>query len=453
MSLLCVALLSTGMLVVVAPVCLAAPAPVPAQNSVWYLAEGSTAWGFSTGIAIENPNPVEVTARITYMDTVHPIGRGIIKTSDVALPAASETWINPDSDLEYPYDFSTKVECLQGLPIAVERSMGWVGGMGQAFGAQDSIGVTSPATSWYLPEGSSAWGFECWTLVQNPNNTEANITITYMVEGAGARAFSRKVPAYSRVTYNMADDIGAADASIEVTSDIPVIPERSMYDYWTPESVSVGLVPGTRVRREGACSIGSTTPATDYFLAEGTTAWGFTTYVLVQNPNNAEAIATLTYDTDTGPIKDAPFTIPPESCQGGRLLGFPKYIADDIPLKETGDGWLGEVRHEGKAMLSLEYTGGGMRALEPWEKELIDGGALHLEEPIFLFAPPDRGSRFQQVTVERVKPDEWKIEEGMVRVSIDSSEPWAGLIPPGTEAPGFFQRFTGGTILVPKKLA
>ena len=38
-------------------------------------------------------------------------------------------------------------------------------------------------------------------------------------------------------------------------------------------------------RREGSCSIGANTPATDYFLAEGTTAWGFTTYLLVQNPN------------------------------------------------------------------------------------------------------------------------------------------------------------------------
>jgi hypothetical protein len=155
MSILCAALLAVGMLGALAPVCLAVPTPV--TNSVWYLAEGSTAWGFSTVIVIENPNPVEVTARITYMDTVHPIGRGIIKTRDVALPAASQTLINAATDLGYPYDFSTKVECLQGLPIAVEREMYWPIGMSEALGTQDSIGVTKPATSWYLPEGSSAW--------------------------------------------------------------------------------------------------------------------------------------------------------------------------------------------------------------------------------------------------------------------------------------------------------
>lgn len=140
-------------------------------------------------------------------------------------------------------------------------------------------------------------------------------------------------------------------------------------------------------------------------------------------------------------------------CQGGRMLGFPKYIADDIPLQETSDGWLGEVRHRGRAMLSLEYRREVVRELEAWEKEFLEGGALHLEEPIFLFVPPDKGPRFQKVTVERVLPDQWEMEDGTVRISIDAGEPWAGLIPPGTEAPAFFQRFSGGTILVPKKLS
>ena len=39
-------------------------------------------------------------------------------------------------------------------------------------------------------------------------------------------------------------------------------------------------------RQMGHDSIGTTRPATDYYLAEGTTDWGFTTYVLVQNPND-----------------------------------------------------------------------------------------------------------------------------------------------------------------------
>jgi hypothetical protein len=42
----------------------------------WYLAEGTTAWGFSTYITVENPNPIAVTARITYMDPNPAAGKG-----------------------------------------------------------------------------------------------------------------------------------------------------------------------------------------------------------------------------------------------------------------------------------------------------------------------------------------------------------------------------------------
>ncbi|MCG2796574.1 MAG: DUF5719 family protein, partial [Actinomycetia bacterium] len=146
--------------------------------------------------------------------------------------------------------------------------------------------------------GSSAWGFECWLLIQNPNAAEATAQVTYMIEGADPVTVEKKVPAQSRKSYNMADDIGAEDASIKVVSDISVIPERAMY---------------RNNRREGHDSIGTTTPATDYYLAEGTTDWGFTTYVLVQNPNDTPADVTVTYMTGGGPVPQAPFTMEPNS--------------------------------------------------------------------------------------------------------------------------------------------
>ena len=80
----------------------------------------------------------------------------------------------------------------------------------------------------------------------------------------------------------METDIGAKNASIKVASSIPVIPERAMY---------------RNNKREGHDSIGTTTPASDYFLAEGTTAWGFTTWVLIQNPASSASNVTITYMT------------------------------------------------------------------------------------------------------------------------------------------------------------
>ena len=84
----------------------------------------------------------------------------------------------------------------------------------------------------------------------------------------------------------MADYIGAKDASIKVTADKPVIPERAMYRY---------------DRREGHDSTGTTTAAADYYLAEGCTGFGFTTYVLVQNPQRTPTDVTITYQSTVGP--------------------------------------------------------------------------------------------------------------------------------------------------------
>ncbi|MBU1942646.1 MAG: S8 family serine peptidase [Actinobacteria bacterium] len=269
------------------------PEPL-ADCSTWYLAEGSTDWGFDCYVTIENPTTVDVDAKVTFMTTTGPQ-----TLPTLFLPSGSQTMIFP-SDFIGATDFSTKVEALGGEPIAVDREMFWVGaGQPVEFeGAHGSIGVTAPAKTWYLPEGSSKWGFETWLLIQNPNSTAAACDVTYMIEGAESITVQKDVPANSRRTFFMADDIGSQDASIKVTSNVPVIPERAMY---------------RNDRREGHDSIGTTTPSTTFYLAEGTSDWGFTSYVLVQNPNTTAADVTLTYMTNSGPVPQPSFSMPPLS--------------------------------------------------------------------------------------------------------------------------------------------
>lgn len=258
---------------------------------VWYLAEGTENWGFEETIAIENPNATDVTVRITYMTE-----SGSVVAPNQVVKKESIDFVRPYYDVGH-VDFSTKVECLEGKSIAVSREMMW-GLSGPKMEAHESIGVTAPARVWFLPEGSSAWGFECWLLIQNPNSSKATCQVTYMIEGLGPKTVSHEVPASSRKTFNMKDDIGEHDASIKVLSDIPVIPERAMYK---------------NNRAEGHDSIGTTTPNEDYYLAEGTTAWGFTTYVLVQNPNDTAVDVTVTYMTTGGPKQQPSFRMPANS--------------------------------------------------------------------------------------------------------------------------------------------
>jgi len=291
-------------------------------SPIWYLPEGSTAWGFGASINIENPNNQDLNAKVTYMLT-----NGKTKELMVGLPKMSQVTVAP-FDTVGEADFSTKVECVQGKSIAVDRTMAWSSGAQQGAGIHNSIGVTAPTTTWFLPEGSSNWGFETWLLIQNPNADAATCHVVYMVEGIGPKVVDHVVPAHSRASFNMLSEIGKADASIMVLSDMGVIPERSMYTHW--------VIPGGQdARREGHDSIGTASPANDFYLAEGSTAWGFTTYVLIQNPNATKANVTLTYMTNSGPVSDPTFSMPPNSRKTVRVND--KHPGLDLSTKVHSD--------------------------------------------------------------------------------------------------------------------
>jgi hypothetical protein len=332
----------------------------PAVQDTWYLAEGSTAWGFDTYISVVNPNSTAVNCDITYM-----IAGAANQVSTVRMEANSRATIFPGDQLGEK-DFSTKIVCREGKTICADRTMMWTGTGSTRPEAHSSVGVNAPANRWYLPEGSSAWGFECWLLVQNPNPQPATITLMYMTEGDGPVYVDKEVPANSRGSFSMGDDLGQKDASIMVTSNRPVIPERAMYRY---------------DRREGHDSIGTTAAADSFYLAEGTTAWGFTTFILVQNPSNSANTVTVTYMTPEGPVTQPQITVESNSRKtirvndtlinkdfSTRVDGSQPLIAERAMYWTTGAG---EACHDSIGMSAPHTTfylpdGGAYPDVETW---------------------------------------------------------------------------------------
>jgi hypothetical protein len=130
--------------------------------------------------------------------------------------------------------------------------MVWTGTGAASPEAHNSIGVTEPSNSWYMPEGSSNHGFETWTTVQNPNGAEAALTITYMTE-VREKQVTKKLP---RTEGNTHEPDIAPTTFHPGRVGPPAIAEKSVY---------------RNSRREGSCSIGATAPAIDFFLSEGST--------------------------------------------------------------------------------------------------------------------------------------------------------------------------------------
>lgn len=95
------------------------------QYMAYYLAEGSTDWGFSCYVTVENPNSTAVDVKPTCQTSSGPVAG-----KKITMPAKSQTTINP-KDVLGNKDFSTKVECLDGKTISADRTMIWNRGSGE----------------------------------------------------------------------------------------------------------------------------------------------------------------------------------------------------------------------------------------------------------------------------------------------------------------------------------
>ena len=232
----------------------------------WHLAEGTTAWGFETWYLIANPTGDDATVEITCLAS-----DGSETSAIYNVPALTRKTVNA-KDIVPNADISATIKA--DTEIAVERAMYWR----ERDGGHDTIGVTQEATTWYMAEGTTIEGFETWVLIENPGDTNANITATFMPSIGSAVENTVVVGPHSRHTIKVNDVIPNRDVSTEIRSDQPIICERAMY--WND-------------RIGGHDTIGTPTPSDEWFMAEGCTAYGFEEWLLLQNPDSVR-IATVT---------------------------------------------------------------------------------------------------------------------------------------------------------------
>lgn len=142
---------------------------------------------------------------------------------------------------------------------------------------------TPKGTVWFLAEGCTLDGMETWVLVMNPNDVPATVGLTFMTENGPVAGPSAVLPPMTRQTWMANQYVSSYDVSTEVTSNQPVVAERAMYG---------------NNRTWAHDSIGVTYTAEEWLLAEGATAQGFETFVLVQNPNPDPVTLDITFMTN-----------------------------------------------------------------------------------------------------------------------------------------------------------
>ncbi len=243
----------------------------------YLLTEGADSSFFTTDILLANPNDQPAPIHITFLKE-----DGTTVTKDDTLSAMSHKFlrVNTVAGMESTA-FSTLVSSLSGLPLVVERTMSWDQ---TGYGAHTEHATDGAANTWYFAEGSQGF-FHTYLLLANPQATANTATVQYLIEGGTPVTRTYPLAATSRFTVDVGADAALVNQSFGmiVTFAQPGAAERAMY---------FGNVP---LFNGGHESAGVNAPSTTWFLAEGATGPFFETFVLLANPGDTDATATLTY--------------------------------------------------------------------------------------------------------------------------------------------------------------
>jgi hypothetical protein len=268
----------------------------------WLFAEGSQGF-FSTYILLANANASPSDVTLTFL---READTPVVKT--VTVPASARLTVDCSTIPEI-VNRSFGITVRATLPVTAERSMYfgttptrlWSGG-------HESSGVTAPSKSWFLAEGATGGFFDTFVLLSNPKSVDAHVTVTFLLDTGETVTELKTVGANQRLTINIEAEpdprLANAAVSTVVTSDVPIIAERSMY--W------IGDVSPWA---EGSNSFGVTEAGTDWGLAEGRVGeqYNFHTYILLANPQSTAAQVTVTFLRENGTPLVKAYSVPPTS--------------------------------------------------------------------------------------------------------------------------------------------
>jgi len=172
----------------------------------------------------------------------------------------------------------------------------------------DALGSTKLGQDFYFADVESERNYSSFiTILNPPGGKSANVTLTYIANGAQLGTQTIVVPAGQRgTTYPQAININRQSA-LYVHSDQPVVVERPMY-FTTARSNISGPVTGA------ATVVGAQAPGSDWLFAEGYTGANFHEYLVLANYNaTTPANATVKLEYSNGAVDPLTVTVAPLS--------------------------------------------------------------------------------------------------------------------------------------------
>jgi WD40 repeat protein len=277
---------------------------VPSPSPTWLLAEGSTVLGFDLFYLLQNPQATTTHATVRFL---LPSGATIDRAYTLAPGSRTTIYVNQVPGLEET-DVSGDIRA--DAPIVVERAMYRSSPNQPPFTlGHEAIGVTAPATRWFLAEGATGSFFDLYVLVANPGDSDAIVDAQYAKPDGSVFNRQYAVRAHSRFSVYVDAIAGLENTSVATTmtssNGVPIVVERAMYwpggffDYYEAHS-----------------SAGNTATALRWVVAGGKSPGYGQTFVLIANTEDQPGTARVTVlppPGATGAPSPVEIALPPNS--------------------------------------------------------------------------------------------------------------------------------------------
>jgi hypothetical protein len=239
-------------------------------NGALVLGAGAT---FSTSLLNIAYGRINVTGTVTLGGTLNVV------RETPQLPGPAQIIVNDGTD-PVVGTFAGLPEGATMLVNGATYRISYVGGTG------NDVTLTQEATVYltYLAEGATNDFFDVRLALVNPSTTEtANVTVRFLTSVPSTITTTLTMPALSRRSINPKTIAGLENAnfSVVVESDVQVVVDRTMS--W--DATGYGSHAET----------GTSSPALEWYFAEGATHGDFDLFYLLQNPNATAAEVEITY--------------------------------------------------------------------------------------------------------------------------------------------------------------
>ncbi|HEY3131633.1 MAG TPA: FG-GAP-like repeat-containing protein [Acidobacteriota bacterium] len=298
---------------------------VTRTGTSWYLTGNRSFAGDEDFILMVNPSPTtSASVTATYLfDTLAPI------VQNYTIAPSSRFTVALHDPAAFPTGVRLSASLRSSIPIAAERALyinSRAGGVG-------GIGAASTSLSWYFAEGNTTAdttpvpiAASDFLEMMNPGTLPTKVTVNYMIEDGTVLSKVYDIKAQGRLTLDCANELGALNGpagkrfSMEVLSNNPIAAERLMF--------SGSDLDGT---------IGSPTTAYIWNLAEGFTAFGYETWVIVSNPGTQTANITARFLQQNGTNILQNYSLPPKTRQTIYVNQVPGVQATSVSTQVTSD--------------------------------------------------------------------------------------------------------------------